>query len=105
MALRRRPPVHPTYRRKHRRRQRNLPRNQPKRIPNLNATLTRSGEHGSSPRLTSTASHQHSDQPSAAPCTMDEKLKEQLLPAVIVFCWSVLGWVLYQYFTSEVALS
>jgi hypothetical protein len=36
---------------------------------------------------------------------MDEKLKEQLLPAVIVFCWSVLGWVLYQHFTSEVTLS
>jgi hypothetical protein len=36
---------------------------------------------------------------------MDEKLKEQLLPAVIVFCWSVLGWVLYQFFTSEVSLS
>ena len=37
--------------------------------------------------------------------TMDEKLKEQLLPGVIVFCWSVLGWVLYKTFTSEVALS
>jgi hypothetical protein len=36
---------------------------------------------------------------------MDEKLKEQLLPAVIVFCWSVLGWVLYQYFTSELPLT
>ena len=36
---------------------------------------------------------------------MDEKLKEQLLPAVIVFCWSVLGWVLYRYFTSEVPFS
>ena len=32
---------------------------------------------------------------------MDEKLKEQLLPAVIVFCWTTLGWVLYRYFTSQ----
>jgi hypothetical protein len=40
-----------------------------------------------------------------APSTMDDKLKEQLLPAVIVFCWSVLGWVLYQFFSSPVPLS
>ncbi len=25
---------------------------------------------------------------------MDEKLKQQLLPAVIVFCWTILGYVL-----------
>ena len=25
---------------------------------------------------------------------MDEQLKQQLLPAVIVFCWTVLGYVL-----------
>lgn len=36
---------------------------------------------------------------------MDEKLKEQLLPAIIVFCWTTLGWVLYRYFTSEVQWS
>jgi hypothetical protein len=36
---------------------------------------------------------------------MDEKLKEQLFPAVIVFCWSMLGWVLYRYFTSPLPMS
>ena len=25
---------------------------------------------------------------------MDEQLKQQLLPAVIVFCWTILGYVL-----------
>lgn len=29
---------------------------------------------------------------------MDEQLKQQLLPAVIVFCWTVLGYVLILYF-------
>jgi hypothetical protein len=36
---------------------------------------------------------------------MDENLKQQLLPAIIVFCWTVLGWVLYRYLTSEVGMS
>jgi hypothetical protein len=31
---------------------------------------------------------------------MDEKLKEQLLPAVIVFCWTLIGYVLVMYFRS-----
>ena len=36
---------------------------------------------------------------------MDEKLKQQLFPAVIVFCWTILGWVVYRYLTSELGMS
>jgi hypothetical protein len=32
------------------------------------------------------------------PATMDEKLKEQLMPAVIVFCWTIIGYVVITYF-------
>lgn len=29
---------------------------------------------------------------------MDEQLKQQLMPAIIVFCWTVLAYVLIVYF-------
>lgn len=31
---------------------------------------------------------------------MDEQLKQQLMPALVVFNLTVLGWVLFRYFTT-----
>jgi hypothetical protein len=31
---------------------------------------------------------------------MDEQLKQQLMPAIVVFNLTVLAWVLYRYFTT-----
>jgi hypothetical protein len=33
---------------------------------------------------------------------MDDQLKQQLLPAIIVFCWTLLGYVFVRYFMSAV---
>jgi len=35
---------------------------------------------------------------------MDEKLKEQLMPALVVFNLTVLAWVLFRYFTTVPAM-
>lgn len=32
---------------------------------------------------------------------MDEKLKQQLMPAIVVFNFTVVGWILYRVFTGE----
>jgi hypothetical protein len=36
---------------------------------------------------------------------MDEKLKQQLMPAIVVFNFTVVAWVLYRYFTAPLGMS
>jgi hypothetical protein len=36
---------------------------------------------------------------------MDEQLKQQLMPAIVVFNFTVVAWVLYRFFTAPLGMS